>query len=307
MRRLVAFRCAPPFVGSLDPGRLVLVALATLLGVSCEGAPTAVAPEGALDLTEPWTLVEPDDVGIDGPALEAAADEAGSIERLRSLLVVRNGKLAYERYWGGWTADTLADVRSVTKSVVSVLTGIALEDGDIASLDEPITTFLRSPDYPVRPEHAAITVRHLLTMTAGFDWEEDDTNIYADWIRSDDQVAFLLGRELEHTPGSTFVYNSATTHLLGVVLEEATGMDLEDYADLELFGPMGVERRVWEPVTRGQVNGGAGLDLTPRDMARFGQLLLQDGWSGARSLVPRPWIAEATRRHAPWSIAAGPI
>lgn len=284
----------------------VLAGLA-LAGTACGDGPTAVAPAGSIDVSEPWVEVDPEAVGIDGPALAAAGDEASAIDRLRSLLVVRDGMLAYERYYHGWTADTLADVRSVTKSVVSTLVGLALQDGVLKSLDEPITSYLHSPEFPVRPGHGAITIRHLLTMTGGFDWDEENTDIYSDWVRSSDQVAFVLNRAIATEPGSTFRYNSGAVHLLGVLLEKATGMGLEAYADRKLFGPMGITRRVWEPATQGYVNGGAGLDLTPRDMARLGQLFLQKGWSDGRVVIPGPWVDEATVRRFSWSIPAGPI
>lgn len=284
-----------------------LACIAALACAACGDDPTAVAPPGTVDLSLPWAEASPVAMGIDGTALAAAADGGGDIDRLRSLLVVREGKLVFERYYHGWTADTLADVRSVTKSIVSTLVGLALQDGFVHSLDDPITDYLHAPEFPVRPEHGAITVRHLLTMTGGFDWDEDDTNIYSDWVRSSDQVAFVLNRQVSSTPGSTFLYNSAAVHLLGVVLEKATGMELEAYADRELFEPIGITRRVWEPATQGYVNGGAGLDVTPRDLARFGQLALQAGWSGSRAVVPGAWLDEATVRRFGWTVAAGPI
>lgn len=287
------------------PLPLLAATLVALAG--CGDGPTAVEPPGAIDVAARWMEVAPAEVDIDGAALDSVGAAAASIERLRSLLVVRRGRLAWERYYHGWTADTLADVRSVTKSVVSTLVGLALEDGSIRSLDQPITDFLRAPAFPVRPEHGAITLRHLLTMTGGFDWAEEDTNIYSDWVRSADQIAFVLDRPLASTPGSTFVYNSGAVHLLGVILEQATGSELEAYADRRLFSRIGVDRRIWEPATGGYVNGGAGLDLRPRDMARFGQLFLQDGWSGSRAVVPAPWVEEATVRRFTWTIPEGPI
>ena len=111
----------------------------------------------------------------------------------------------------------------------------------------------------------------------------------------------------QSAPGSAFVYNSAAVHLLGVILEKATGMELEAYADRVLFGPLGIGQRAWEPVADGYVNGGSGLDLRPRDLARFGQLLLQDGWSGHRRIVPRGWVNEATGRRFSWTVSSGPV
>lgn len=284
----------------------VLAAVALALA-GCSDGPTLSPPEGAIDLAAPWASASPEALGLDGSALFVAGELAGRIERMRSLLVVKDGRLVLERYYGGWTADTLADVRSVTKSVVSTLVGIALREGHIASLDQPITDFLRVPEYDVDVAHSFVRIRHLLTMTAGFEWSERLTDEYNAWVLSDDHVAYVLERPISSPPGTSFVYNSGTVHLLGVILEEATGTTLSHYADRVLFGPLGISERVWEPLLRGQVNGGAGLDLRPRDLARLGQLMLQDGWSGNRSIVPAQWVADATSRGFSDLGSVGPI
>jgi CubicO group peptidase (beta-lactamase class C family) len=198
-------------------------------------------------------------------------------------------------------------VRSVTKSVVSTLVGIAVQERHIASLDQPITDFLRVPEYDVNVEHALVHIRHLLTMTAGFEWSERATEDYNAWILSDDHIAYVLERPISSPPGTSFVYNSGTVHMLGVILEEATGTSLPQYADRVLFGPLGISERVWEPLLQGQVNGGAGIDLRPRDLARLGQLFLQRGWSGNRAVVPAEWVAEATVRRFADLGGSGPI
>ena len=226
---------------------------------------------------------------------------------MRSLVVVRGGRLVYERYFGGTDHETLADVRSVTKSVVATLVGIALERGEIDSLDRPIGHFLDFDDFDVSAAHAEITVRHLLEMTGGFEWSENGATGYTDWIFADDHVGYLLARPVTDAPGTTFSYNSAAVHLLGVVLEGATGRSLPEYADRVLFGPLGIADRAWEPLTSGFVNGGSGLDLRPRDLARIGQLLQQEGWSGDDRIVPPAWVSEMTAPRWPTFGEAGPI
>jgi CubicO group peptidase (beta-lactamase class C family) len=282
-----------------------LAALAVLAVLGCSDGPSGAPPPGAVELAEPWTSVEPQEVGLDPLVLHLADLRAREIERMRSLLVVRQGRLAFERYYGGSGADTLADLRSVTKSVVAMLVGMALADGDIARLDQPMTDFL-GDEHAVRPEHALITIRHLLTMTSGFAWNELEATAYDDWILSGDHVDYLLDRPLSDPPGTAFAYNSAAVHLLGVILEEATGASLPTYADRELFGPLGIGTSAWEELPDGY-NGGSGLDLRPRDAARLGQLMLQNGWSGARSLVPEPWLRASVADG--WSVpgSVGPV
>jgi len=284
---------------------VLLGALAAAWVAACSDGPTGVAPEGAVDLAAPWTVAEPQEVGLDPNRLHLAGERAGSIGRMRSLVVVRDGRIVYERYYGGSTAATSADLRSVTKSVVGILVGIALEDGDIASVDQPITDFLDAR-YASRSDLELVTIRHLLSMTSGFDWAETGPDAYNDWIRSEDHIGYLLEPPLSDPPGSTFVYNSAAVHLLGVILERATGTSLPVYADRRLFSRLGISRSEWELLPDGY-NGSAGLDLRPRDAARIGQLLLQGGWSGERSIVPTDWIREIVTPRQAVAGGVGPI
>lgn len=271
-------------------GLLALIALALS---ACESAPTGLPPEGVADLALPWITVDPAAVALDANALFLAGEKGGEIPRLRSLLVARNGRIAWERYYGDMTRDSLADVRSVTKSIVSTLAGIALESGAISDLDQPITDFLSDDEFPLQPDHRFITVRHLLTMSSGLQWSENSGPDYGAWITSEDQVDFLLARPFVAEPGSAFTYNSAAVHLLGIVIEKAVRRPLATYADEVLFGPLGITERRWEALGDGTVNGGAGIDLRPRDLLRFGQLHLQNGWSGDRRLVPAGWVDRA--------------
>lgn len=289
------------------PGHRGLLLAALVWAAACTDAPTAPLPEGAVDLRQPWVTAEAEAVGLDASALHLADQVAEETPRIRSLLVVRRGRLVHERYWGGPDAATLMDVRSVTKTVVSTLTGIALERGDIQSIDQPITDFLSSPEFDIGAEHSLITIRHLLTMGSGIAWAENTTNEYNEWITSPDPAAYVLARPLENQPGTAFDYNSGAVHLLGILLERATGMSLPDYADEVLFGPLGIEARTWEPVNPPYVNGGAGIDLRPRDLARIGQLFLQDGYSAGTAVVPSVWVEEATQRRWGDLGSSGPI
>jgi CubicO group peptidase (beta-lactamase class C family) len=256
--------------------------------------PPAVLP---LDLREPWVLASPTSQAMDADALARAALEAADISRVRSLLVVRNGRLVLEQYFRGNHADSLNDVRSVTKSVMSTLTGIALEQGHLSGLDQTLGDFLGPELEGLEPGKAEISIGDVLTMTTGLEWPENNgsQSAYNDWIRSGDWVSHVLGQPLVDPPGSRFNYNSGAIHLLGIVLERATGQRLPDFADAHLFGPMGVDRVAWEAFSDGTFNGGAGIDIRPRDLARFGQLFLQDGHDGLHQRVPLAWVRTASR------------
>lgn len=285
-----------------------LVLCVVALCAACGDGPAGPSTYEPVDLAVPWQSVDPADVGVRAGALDQAAAAAEALPRMRSLLVVRNGRLILERYFHGFQRDSLADVRSVTKSVVSTLTGIALDRGDLQSLDTSMGEVLPESVAVLTEAQGAITFRHLLTMSGGFSWDESGgVGMYNDWIRSGDHIGFLLDRPLSTEPGSTFLYNSAATHLLGVALEEVVGRPLPEYADEHLFGPLGIDARRWEAMPDGRVNGGAGIDLRPRDLARLGQLLLQEGLSGDQPVLPASWVALATAPAYDWSSSSGPI
>ena len=162
---------------------------------------------------------------------------------------------------------------------------------------------MKADDFGASRLDEAITFRHLLTMTGGWDWDEFTGDDYLHWARSPEPVSFLLDRPIVDPPGTRFVYNSAAVHLLGIALEEATGQALPDFADEVLFDPLGIPDLAWEPLPGDFVNGGSGLDLRPRDLARIGQLFLRGGRSGDRAVVPGDWIEMATDPVFAW---AGP-
>ena len=233
--------------------------------------------------------------------LEAAAARVSAQPAVRSLLVARRGQLAFERYFGPATAETMFDVRSVTKSVVSLLTGIALREAVVPSLDASIAPYLR-PAYDVDAQDAAITLRHLTTMTSGFQWDESTSTGYNDWILSNRHVQYVLDRPHAAPPGTTFVYNSATVHLLGVVIDRASGRPLRDFARERLFRPIGILDAdvLWELLSDGYINGGAGIRMRGQDLLKLGQLVLQRGFSGASSVVPESWVTQATQPAFTW-------
>jgi CubicO group peptidase (beta-lactamase class C family) len=276
------------------------VALAGAL-LACAGAAAGVERQAALDLSLPWSEATPDQSGMDAALLEAAAARAASQPAVRSLLVARRGRLVFERYFGGGSAETLFDVRSVTKSVVSLLAGIAVRDGLVPSLDVSIEPYL-APAYAVDAQDAAVTLRHLATMSSGFQWDESTTNGYNEWLLSNRQVQYVLDRPHVAAPGASFVYNSGGVHVLGVVLARAAGRPLPELARETLFAPLGILDAdvAWEGFADGHVNGGAGIDLRGRDLLKLGQLVLQRGFSGERSVVPEAWIAEATAPAFGW-------
>ncbi len=283
---------------------LELAALA--LVAACSDAPTGPTTSVRVDLSISWVRGSPAEVGMNAFALLRAVGDASGIPRLRSLLVARHGRLVEEQYFGGTDSTTLFDVRSVTKSVVGALTGIALHDGVLPATAAPIAPYLVRED-TLDSVDSTVTVRHLLTMTSGYAWDETTGPDYNSWIVADNHVQYLLDRAHAASPGATFNYNSAAVHTLGVALEGAAATPLPQYAADHLFGALGGPAVVWEPLDRGTVNGGSGIALHAPDLLKFGQLFLQRGWSGGASVVPESWVDSVTRPQFAWRMTVGPL
>ncbi|HXB27855.1 MAG TPA: serine hydrolase [Gemmatimonadaceae bacterium] len=258
----------------------------------------ATAPRPApIDLTGGWRTASASSQHIDSAALAAAFAQAPNTLGLRTLLVARNGFLIAEYYHSPVTADSLSDVRSVTKSITSMLIGIAINRGDLPGVSERLDQLVPPRIATMRPDEAAITVDNLLTMTGGWQWNEWTANDYNLWALAPDQIDYLLGRPLVNTPGTAYTYNSAAVHLLGVGLSVATGVAEQDYALTHLLGPLGINTLAWETDNRGYNNAAAGLQLRTRDLAKIGQLVLQNGRTATAQIVPADWLTTALKVH----------
>ena len=260
-----------------------------------------LATDPGRDLVWPdsiWPTASPEALGLSRNLVDSTVAVVGNrLPELRALLFVIGGRIVVERYFRGAQPAEAVNVKSVTKSVLSALIGIALAQGVLDSLNAPVTKWL-APDLPDSADARVreLTVRHLLTMTGGFEWQENGP-ITGEWMRSPNQVRFMLGAGMAASPGREFNYSTGAVHLLAVALSRATRMDLAAYADSVLFGPIGVRRGSWGRDAEGQFEGGSELHLTPRDMARFGLLYLGRGRWRNRQIVPEAWVLESTRPH----------
>ncbi|MBN1202790.1 MAG: serine hydrolase [Anaerolineae bacterium] len=282
-------------------GKWVLLCIAVILVVGLAGQVRVLAQDSTpVWPTDGWRTSTPEEQGMDSGQLAAlfeALDNGGG--GLHSVLVIRNGFIVTEAYFGIYHQDTQHILYSVTKSFISSLVGIAQEDGAIEGLDQPVLSYF--PDRTVDNLDArkqAITLEHLLTMSAGLDWPEND---YSGCVRmvsaSDDWAQYMLDRPMINDPGAAFHYSSGVSVLIGAVVQQATGQDLEDFAVKRLFEPLGISDYEWEADPTGLVNGGYGLHLAPRDMAKFGYLFLNEGvWDGEQ-IVPADWVATSTSPH----------
>ncbi len=263
-----------------------------------------------------WPTATPVEAGFK-PALGESLDAAyaaGELEGLHGVVLIRHGKLVLERYYRGedeiwgrsigevaFDAQTRHDLRSVSKSIVGLLYGIALEAGQVPALDASVVAqFPQYPDLMADPARRAITVEHVLTMTTGMEWNEDlpytdRRNSEVAMEYAEDRYRFVLEQPIVQPPGRDWDYNGGATALLGKLIADGSGRDLVAFAEERLFAPLGITDVEWTRGFDGEPAAASGLRLRPRDLAKIGQLMLEKGrWEG-RQVVPAAWI-EASHR-----------
>ncbi len=293
--------------------------------------PRPAAPDDTLpyaytvppDLGDGWKTASLEDVGMDPGPLTRLVDlvRAGTYARIHGLVVVKDGRLVFEEYFNGvdfeaavgdsivgdWTAfgpTTPHNLASVTKSITATLIGAAIHRGLLPGVDTAVYDFYPEVGEAGGPARFAIRLEHLLTMTSGLAWDEhtygygDPRNDINALFSQSDPIGYILDRPLADAPGTRWLYNGGGTIVLGDVVEQVAGVRLERFADDVLFGPLGISDREWLHLADGVTYASGDLRLRPRDMARIGQLHLQDGvWNGRRILPPE-WVERATLRHA---------
>ena len=228
----------------------------------------------------------------------------GDIKNIHSILLIKNGKLIFEEYFYGYNRDTKHIMYSASKSITSILVGIAMDQKMIPNVDQKAYVFL--PDYKGTKwvdQKYDITLKHLLTMSAGIDWEDwkyphhDGRNSTGAMFRSGDWIKFVLDRDSIERPGDRFNYSDGLTMLLGVIIKNSTGKYADEFAEKHLFTPLGISDYSWKISPGGSVNTAWGLSLKPRDMAKIGYLFLKNGnWNG-KQIVSQKWVNESTRTH----------
>jgi len=248
-------------------------------------------------LDDGWDVGSPEDVGISQTDLdEVYADFVSEDNYLnaRSLLVVKDGTLIFEAYCRDpEDRNRYAHVASVTKSITSLVFGMVRSDGYIDSLDQTLYSII--PDkFPSGNTKRGITLRHLLTMTSGLEFDNDDFSLEIYGDQPNDPVKYILNKPLYARPGDEFYYRDADPHLIGYAIQRLTGRSLALWAEARLFSPLNIKDYYWEFDHTGTAMGAFGAHLKPRDLAKIGQLMLDDGrWKGIQ-VVDSEWISIST-------------
>jgi CubicO group peptidase (beta-lactamase class C family) len=280
------------------------------MGAALMALPATTAAGASFD----WQPIAPAEAGF-APDMEARLDKLIADKRawnLHGVVVARSGRLAMERYFAGpdWavTRDlgnvtfgpgTLHDLRSVTKSIVSLVYGIALEQAKVPPPEAPL--FASFPAYAdLAQGRERLTIYHALTMTMGTDWDEssipytDPRNSEIAMELAPDRYRYVLERRVVGEPGKRWTYSGGATALLGRIIADGTGKSLPDFAREVLFDPLGIGPTEWFVSSDGVPAAASGLRMSPRDLARIGHLMLGGGvWQGRR-IVPAAWFDKCT-------------
>ncbi|MBN1479787.1 class C beta-lactamase-related serine hydrolase [candidate division KSB1 bacterium] len=249
--------------------------------------------------TDPSVFPGADEHHIDSGQLEQAFHLARQDSGISALIVARHNVVVAEEIFHTGIIDTTQNIYSITKSVLSILTGIALEKGLLENIDQKIGPIIENLSEACRPEHENLTIRHLLTMSCGLPWSELDAlaTDYTKWASADNQVDYVLSLPFVHPPGEIYTYNSGASHLLSVILAHASKETTQDFANKYLFTPLQISPGAWSKDKQGYYNGSSTLRLGPHALLKIGLLVLNNGRYKDKQVVPQEWITLATQQH----------
>jgi CubicO group peptidase (beta-lactamase class C family) len=287
-----------------------------------------------------WPTATPKSVGIDDKALAAFDAEiaSGKFGNIDGLTIIRHGKLVFERryphdydkiygedakkqspldahdpsgpynyynsWWHPWyQRGELHTLQSVSKTITSIIIGVARTRGDFPDIDTPVMKYFdESKVANADDRKRRMTIRHLLTMSAGLDWNEglpysDPKNTGSQMEATNDWVEYTINRPMAFEPGKTYAYNSGATQILAYVFRVATGMDIEEYAVRHLFTPLGIKQYFWKRSPSGLVDAEGGIYLRPRDVAKLWYLFLKGGKWDDKQIVSPEWVKDSLTPH----------
>jgi len=310
----------------------LIIALTFILCLSCHNEETIVNSPAEPTISQPvqtddgWETASLGELGIEMTPLLQMKSYLNQQQdhNVHSILLVKDDKLVFETYYKGhaflyygrdyqgedvlFDRETLQCMHSVTKSITSICIGICRDQGHLQSVDQTVFSFFPQYAYLRTPEKDQITVKNLLTMTSGLEWNEWDIGLHSsqnDIIqlnRVNDPLAFVLGKPLVDPPGTTFYYNGGTTNVLGEIVRKCSGMRLDWVSRFHLFDPLGINEFQWQYFQNGVVYASGDIYLRPRDMAKIGFLFLENGvWNGER-IISEAWVNESTQTFIslPW-------
>jgi CubicO group peptidase (beta-lactamase class C family) len=268
-----------------------------------------------------WEVGSCDEAGLNSSTLSKMIDRinATSGHNIHSILIFKEGKLVFEEYFEGYlysnnpagsngeliqyNRETDHYLASVSKTITSALFGVAVKEGFIKNLNEKIIDIF--PEYKdiLTGAKAEITIKHLLTMSSGLDWDEysapygNPANDVSGLLNSDDPLYYVLSHPLSDSPGTQFLYNSGGTDIIGAVIQKYSGKSLLDFGNEYLFDPLNIQGGLWQRLSTNYFFASGGIFLRPRELAKIGYLYLNNGYWGDKQIITPDWISESVRKH----------
>lgn len=247
-----------------------------------------------------WKVAEPKEHNMDIERLEEAYENIlHDNEYFRSFLVIRHGYIVFEKYADQSYKEQIYNIKSDTKSIISILIGIAIKEKNIENIEQGLEEFY--PEYffnTTDPMKRDIKLHHLLNMTAGFKWQQNN-QVWSQWWNANDRFKFTINLPMDTKPGERFNYSSAVSHLLSGIITKTSGISTKDFAHKYLFKTLGINRFKWKTDEKGYYQGNSELFLTPRDMAKIGYLYLNKGIWDNTQVVSKKWVEMSTNIQAP--------
>ena len=243
-----------------------------------------------VDDTAFWNFSSPEEQGMDSEILSDGLAELDSSPYLFSILIIRHDTIVIENFFNGSEQNHSNNIHSSSKSMLPAMVGIAVKEGYIDSVDQKVSDFL--PEYFTSGgEKENITIRHLMTMSAGLGWVEDKSEYQIE--KTENWVEAILGRALVTTPGEEFNYSTGLTHVLSAVIGSATGVSTCEFAHRNLFEKIGIMAEHWGRDPQAVYSGGYNLYMTPREMAKFGLLYMHGGEWNSEQIIPPEMVEDS--------------
>ena len=267
------------------------------------------------DLHDGWSIDTPEALGFDRSRLCGLANGLREADDVHSVVVARHGRLVFEQYFTGYDqpwghddkryefeATMKHDMRSVSKSIVSLLTGIAIDRRLIDGSDAPVLQYFPEMASVATKGWAGVKLSDLLTMSSGIAWDEnlawtDPKNDEPHLLSEADPIRYVLSKPIADAPGTQWNYTGGGAELLGAIIARRSGQPLDKFAREALFGPLDITDFEWQTYPNGKLAAASGLRLRPRDATKIGQLMLnKGGWQGVQ-IVSKDWIEQSVVPH----------
>ncbi|MCX7921194.1 MAG: beta-lactamase family protein [Clostridia bacterium] len=272
---------------------LLILCISVLLSIPGYISRVKSSKEAIGDSHDLWKTSDPIVQGVN-PEYLKRADLHLSNTNACSFIVIRDGKIVFEKYYNGVDKTDITNTYSITKNIVAALIGMAIENQYIKSTEQKVSEFF--PEYfgegeDIDARKNELTIKHLLTMTSGFqeNWSE--------WGEKQNRISYAINQPIKYPPGEKFQYANTAYHLLSGVLAKSAKKTTLAIAEESLFQPLGIKNKRWEADQQQYNTGYANLYLSPRDIARFGLLYLNNGMWEGKQIVPKSWVKESLQAH----------